>query len=534
MKSGKILHLSAFLLLLTGVSAQQADNDAFTPFPETVTLTLPRNVPPELKLPAGDTAEDNRVTRFIKDKANVLLKYPVLTTSREQYEQRINLMVASGDIPDAMHVNAQLFAELAEGGLLEDLAPYYDDNASPLLKEIIEQTDGVALERATVDGQLLAIPSVIKEGDGVNFMWIRQDWLDNLGLEAPETLEELHEVARAFTEDDPDGNGQDDTVGFGASTAWQNDFAPIFGAYSAFPGQWVENSAGKAVYGTVAPEMKEALATLQSWYQEGLIDPEFATLDSEGLIQKASSGRVGIIAGPWWYSDWPLKFTLDNVAGAVWTPYLTPLAEDGSYPAFYAANTGYFFVVRKGYEHPEAAFKVVNLQAEFEAPSDDIDTGYLTYSDQPELNVIWGAVWPLQPGFTRPDWLTFHATNVQNALESGNPDSLSPYERNVYRTVEALESGEVNSNDWGVATAWTRGIPLLDDERIVPHREVYQAETIVADNRIWPTMVKREDETMLRILTGQLPVDTFDSFTQEWDQLGGAEILAAVQEAVAE
>lgn len=534
MKSSKVIRLSSLLIVLTGVSAQQADNEAFTPFPETVTLAVPKNVPADFRLPEGDTTDNNRVTRYIKDKVNIEMAYPFVATTAEQYEQRINLMVASGDIPDALSVDAQLFAELAEGGLLEDLSPYYDDNASPLLKTIHEQTEGVALERATVDGQLLGIPSVTKDGDAVNFMWIRQDWLENLGLEAPQTLEELHEVARAFTEGDPDGNGQDDTQGIGGTSEWQSSFSPIFAAQGAFPGNWVESSAGEVVYGTVAPEMKEALTTLQSWYGEGLIDPEFATLDTDGLVQKVSSGRVGIVFGPWWYSDWPLKFTLENNAEADWTPYLTPLSADGKFNAFYGSNTGTFFVVRKGYEHPEAAFKVVNLQAEYEAPSADLDINYLSYSDQPELNVLWAAVWPTGTGFTRLDWLPFHALNVQNALDTGKTDGLAPNESKILDTVERLGSAELTPADWGFATAWAEGVPLLADERIVPHREIYQADTVVADNRIWPTLEKREDETMLRILTGQLPIEAFDTFSEEWNRLGGTEILTTVQEAVAE
>jgi hypothetical protein len=71
----------------------------------------------------------------------------------------------------------------------------------------------------------------------------------------------------------------------------------------------------------------------------------------------------------------------------------------------------------------------------------------------------------------------------------------------------------------------------LEDARIASVRRLYQADLILADARIWPTLEKQENETMLRILTGQLPVDGFDTFVQQWNRLGGGEILESVRSA---
>lgn len=101
-------------------------------------------------------------------------------------------------------------------------------------------------------------------------MIIRQDWLDNLGLEAPTTIDEFEEVIRAFTEDDPDGNGEKDTYGFTYegdtiyNNGWCADPVTIFSVYTGknLPGQWQEDEDGKLVYGSLDEGNKKALERL--------------------------------------------------------------------------------------------------------------------------------------------------------------------------------------------------------------------------------------------------------------------------------
>lgn len=524
------------LLLVSTTFAQEAEGP-FSRYADAVVLTMPKYVTPTFKLPDGDSVDNNRVTRYLKDTLNVEMQYPLVMNSPEQAEQRINLTIASGDLPDAMTVNASQFRELAEAGLLEDLSPYYDTYASPELKSANDATEGESLAAATVDGQLLGISKITLDGDGLQFLWIRQDWLNALGLEKPQTLEELETVARAFVTDDPDGNGQADTIGLSASQNWSGSFLPIFGAFTAFPGRWVEGADGEAVYGTAEPQVKEALATLQRWYQEGLIDPEFATINGDIQQQKLSAGKVGIVSGAWWAADYPLKFTRENVPDANWVPVLAPITSDNTFPAFYQGITGsQFVVVRKGYEHPEVVFKILNLQGDFGTRQDLATTAEglpLEYQDVPEFNVIWSDVWPTQV-MQSPDLLTRRGQAIQAALESNDPSRLPQFDVRIYESIKRLHSEQdMTPGDWGGAQAWDVGVPTTYDKRIVPHREVYQAAGVIAQDRIWPTLVKREDETMLRILTGQLPVDDFDRWAAEWQGLGGEDITQTVRETVA-
>ena len=113
-----------------------------------------------------------------------------------------------------MNVNATQYRALLKYDMIQPLDKYFDDYASDALKSYVE-SGGEELQKCITneDGELMAIPAPAITAGGINEMWIRQDWLDKLGLEAPRTWDELVKVAEAFVTQDPDGNGEDDTIG---------------------------------------------------------------------------------------------------------------------------------------------------------------------------------------------------------------------------------------------------------------------------------------------------------------------------------
>ena len=123
--------------------------------------------------------------------------------------ERLNAALASNSLADIVSLteinNTTVRSSLASG-MFWDVEPYLEE--FPNLAEISEDR----LESSRIDGRIYGVPflkPIARYG-----VLVRKDWLDNLGLDVPSTLEELAAVAQAFTEDDPDGNGTDDTVGF--------------------------------------------------------------------------------------------------------------------------------------------------------------------------------------------------------------------------------------------------------------------------------------------------------------------------------
>ena len=102
--------------------------------------------------------------------------------------------------------------------------------------------------------RVMGIPNVQPQADAPIMVWVRQDWLDKLGLEGPETLDDVEAIARAFMEQDPDGNGAADTYGL---TGTMNPvmvpgnlhgFDTVFNVHGAFPEIFFRNDAGAVSY----------------------------------------------------------------------------------------------------------------------------------------------------------------------------------------------------------------------------------------------------------------------------------------------
>lgn len=264
-----------------------ADIDPLGAYEETVVLTIGRPVNPMQKYPTGESPEENRYIDLIKEKLNIDVQVIWTAASGNDYNQKVNLAIASDDLPDAMEVESASFRNAIKAEQLEPLTDAINNYSSPVTKSYFEAAEGLAEEFVTFDGELMALPNISVQASGIHTMWIRQDWLEKLSLDVPKSVEDLKTVAKAFVEGDPDGNGQNDTIGiagpaiggklyanFLASGNNNYGFDPIFGAFQSYPGYWVPDENGDPVYGSILPETKEALQALRDLYADDLIDKE--------------------------------------------------------------------------------------------------------------------------------------------------------------------------------------------------------------------------------------------------------------------
>ncbi len=159
------------------------------------------------------TYDDNPYIDFLKEDLNIEVVYDWVASSTD-FEEKMNLCIGSNTVPELMNVNATQYRALLKYDMIQPLDKYFDDYASDALKSYVK-SGGEELQKCITneDGELMAIPAPAITAGGINEMWIRQDWLDKLGLEAPRTWDELVKVAEAFVTQDPDGNGEDDTIG---------------------------------------------------------------------------------------------------------------------------------------------------------------------------------------------------------------------------------------------------------------------------------------------------------------------------------
>ena len=223
----------------------------------------------------------------------------------ENFTQQLALTIASGDIPDLILMEYRTYVEYANEGLFTDLTGLVDQY-SDLMDYVNTGDQGeMCWNRMKVDGAIYGIPTRSVNTSMLTTA-IRQDWLDNLGLQVPATIDELTEVLRAFTEDDPDQNGLNDTYGlstYGMHNIYSmNYLSTIFGAFGAAPGQqYLLNDDGTVTTNVISDEYKAAVSYLHDIYAAGYMDPEIFTNSNSQAYEKFATGKMGF--WPCWWSN---------------------------------------------------------------------------------------------------------------------------------------------------------------------------------------------------------------------------------------
>lgn len=227
----------------------------------------------------GEDINKNPMVDLAVEKLGIKMETILLGGDAGNYDTKLRLaLTGSEELPDVFPVyGTQMIADMIESGKVkaidEDIEKYMPDR----LKEIYDkypQTFYPVIKDGKTYG--IACTPFLTEGQ---VMIIRQDWLDKLGLKAPTTLDEFEEVIRAFTEQDPDGNGKKDTYGFtyaGDSiynTGWVADPVILFSANAGkhYPGSWQEDENGQLVYGSIHEGNKKTLERMAQWHANGWI-----------------------------------------------------------------------------------------------------------------------------------------------------------------------------------------------------------------------------------------------------------------------
>ncbi len=517
--------------------------DPLGKYEEAVTLVIAGQINPADKtLPEGDSIEDCYYTRFVKENLNIDIEYDWVTATTD-FEQKVSLIIASNDLPDAMIVPTRQFMQLARNGQLQDLSTAYNDYASADLKTIIDKTEGAAIDTVSLDGKMLGIPYVENKTNNIQMMWIRKDWLDILGMDVPTNIEELEAVATAFVEQNPGGNEDGTTIAITGPQSGAGDtslvdrfgFGPIFNAFESYPTIWV-NRDGQAEYGSISPETKEALAKLQDWYAKGLIDPEMGL--REDATEPIIAGLAGIHFGPWWQGYSPITDTVRNNPEANFQAYASPLDSDGDFNTKMSSVTNQVLVVRDGYEYPEAVVKIVNLALENGGEIDGMTDTYgdaayywplrMVLANSDDNEVTNQALKDVLNGVTTPDDYTTDEfkfySHLYSDVSAAFDTKLEPYDNFdiQYWNTESEKFARLYSKLVG-------GNPLLAERNEVYSIIYFNTPTM---DKKWANLQKLEAETFYKIIMGGASIDTFDDFVEQWKKEGGDEITAEVQEYV--
>lgn len=541
-------------LVLTGCNKQQtektdtaehtqewktAETTPFGRYPEEVIYTLGKMTGMNnSNLPKGDTYEDNGYTRYLKKQLNIQNKDVFEAGENDNYQETVSMTIASRELPDVMVVNdMDMLQLLVDNDLIEDLTQVYEDCTSSRIKDIYNSYGSEILDNVTFNGKLMALPETNID-DGPSLCWLRKDWMDKLGLDAPKTVEDVENIVHEFVQKDPGGNGKGETVGLvcddeltggcGYSYEYQNDI--IFASFGAFPKQWIYNKDGEVVYGSVQNEAKAALGKLRQMYQQGTLDNNFLMRESSNIIELIVSGKCGSFFGPWWSPNNPLMSAMQKNPNAEWQPYLIQTDKDGQ-TSFVSQNPNdKYVVVRKGYKHPEIVMKIVSvLFDDLRYDEEDVREMERYYQDNVDPTAR-----PLAINVDYKDALMRCYDSLKDAIQGRKKlEDLGLLEGAYYISCSKYldrkkdTSAQKSWEDWAAYASRMTACSVLRKGQTRQVKSLFFGETKTMKSNWW-RLEELEKKAYLEIVTGQKPLSYFDEFVKEWNRQGGEKIRGEV------
>ncbi|WP_010268097.1 extracellular solute-binding protein [Paenibacillus senegalensis] len=453
---------------------------------------------------------DGPGVQAINERFNV--DYQITQVPVASYGEKLSAVFASGSIPDMIAFEASdlnnRYVKFAQQNAFLALDDYIEDY--PSLKVVPD----FVWDQFRVDGKIYAIPKYYPR---FGFLpMIRQDWLDNLGLDVPTNYEELKEVALAFTRDDPDGNGKDDTYGI----ALGKDINPNYnlGAYWD-PGAWYhKNEDGNFIPGIISEARKEFIELLAELYQANAITRDFATLDWNATNKEFYSGTAGIFIGT---PRGMIQANSDSLLAldpnAKFTFMAPAVAPDGSQGlASSSGFVGFMTISAEAGKDPDKVRRILDIT--------EVGRGFIPVDemnpDNPDYDWIMGGI---GIGYDVTDG---EIVVNQEALKAG-----------VRPTTYLLDDVPWPENEADKVYSYAN--PILNDvvqEMLQLHGQskFYGSPHYAVPSPTQQTKGAELNQFLLgeqsKMITGQRPISEWEAMVEEWMAKGGADWIKEVNE----
>ncbi len=484
----------------------------------------------------GQTAGNNAVYDVWEETMGIRFVNKV-ETAMEGYQQQVKLAIASDDLPDMIAASSSEFEEMIQNDMLVDLKPYIDQYMDPAVKAKLMAFDGALFAPVTRGEAVYGLPATSNVEGSLRTLWIRKDWLEKVGREVPTTMEEVLDLAIAFTEEDPDGNGKKDTWGLpldkdGPNSRLLNTFEIMANACGYYPARLIKGPDGKIVYGSLDPGLKTILKQFQDLYKIGGIDPEFASKDFAKVDESVGAGKIGLWMGVFWKPVDP-GFATTYKEGVEWIAApIPPCKSTGVYKPFVAFPANAYYGIRKDYAHPEALIVAVNNYLDSDAlkKPDSFQKRMSALANTEGFKGIplnnWAALQWQDP-------LYFDSSPLVRALNDPEFNPENP-QYQVHMGAYDIISGRNNSDEW-----------IINQFKDIFLKSCAVHESYPPENYVFsayfgaPTLTMQkqgsiledlEEKTFIDIVTGNKDVSSYDEFIKQYLQLGGEQILIEVNQ----
>ena len=325
----------------------------------------------EAGVKVGTTPENQTFNKIAKEVLNIELNYVVVGNSTT-YDQKLGMyLAAKGKLPDMFYTtNSAFYTELLEDDMLADLSDSFwylnddlQENYLTYFKELLPTT--------MVDSKLYSFPTITNTYTSAQRLYVRQDWLDIVGMKAPTTIDEFVAVGQAFVDHKDEisaatGVPANRIIPFtmNKELTWSGSYSVegFLNCFGTSVDAYFEGEDGKLYYSNTSSEMKNALTTLKDMYSKGILDKEFLSKSAEQIQANIKAGYVGMAFGEWWMAKDVLDECISNKEGSNWTWCNIPGADGiDAKPIVSSVGVGGYNLVSKDCKHPEAAAKLINL-----------------------------------------------------------------------------------------------------------------------------------------------------------------------------
>ncbi|MGP4040038.1 extracellular solute-binding protein [Gracilibacillus sp. D59] len=493
-----------FLLLFTACSnsddtaSQEEGNDepATEENEETATVSVFKSHLGKGTIPGSDDPH----VQYVKEKTGVEYELQSTPPGSEPAEY-INLMIASEDFPDILRPIGGVEQTLIDQGgalALDDLLPKY----APNVWERIPEEAWNIVRSASPDGKIYYVPKVYLIPERAALL--RQDWLDAVGMDMPQTLDEYKEMLIAFRDQDPNGNGKQDelpTTGreFGR---WMDHLFAMFGVamWEGYP-EW-DIYDGEINYAGTSENMKAAISFIRELYAEKLLDNE--TFLNKGDVWTAKINNN--LVGSWYHLPANLHERYLAMKEGAPDAYVTgmPLPEVDGFDGF---------ITQKSMGEPEWMIPVASEDNAANALKlldffyDPANADFVQYGiEGVQHEVVDGEKKLLPSSDDKPIALGMRNLTTEESMEERIKNSFPKDEQQMVRDIFEVSKADARriAGD---------GMPST----------VYEGYPDIQSHKLF-------QEYLTKIVIGEWSIDKFDEFVEKWHQSGGEEVTKRVQE----
>ncbi|OXL84002.1 ABC transporter substrate-binding protein [Paenibacillus sp. SSG-1] len=487
---------------------------------------------PYLKFDEGESFDKNSVyDAYEKDIGVKITNKWVADIS--QFKERVKIAIASNDLPDFLPVNATQLKELTEADMIMDLTEIYDQHATEETKKFLTMDGGMQMKTAMIDGKMMGIPSSYNPFN-YQFLFVRTDWLKELGLPEPKTMDDFLKIAEAFKAKNPGGTKEAFGIAVSKSPfsieTGVTGLRAFLNGYHAYENIWMEDGNGGLMNSDIQPEMKKALAALQDMFKKGLIDPEFSVKDTEKAAELIYDGSIGMVFGASWTPAQLAKGAVkDGKVVQEWGVFPIPSIDNKPTLNQIGLGVDEYYVISKQAKHPEGVIRLLNQWIVADNHPTEEQKVYGYGKDRVEKGNNYWLLNPLRVGKQFDN----NGEILPKAIENKDESILETVDQKT-RYARAMQYVDGDTNMWweylisGPHGAFSH-VPEIQKNKQYLQNKFYGAPTpTMADRQ--EILTKKRDEIFIKIIMNQVSVDEFDKFVAEWKKLGGDEITKEVNE----